>query len=250
MSSEKPFHAYSFYYDLLYRDKDYAGEVRYVLSLLQRYGTGGTRLLEFGSGTGKHGILLAREGYDVTGIEQSETMLAQVGTAEGFRCQPGDIRTIQLGQHFDAVLALFHVVSYQISNEDVLAVFSTAADHLVAGGLFVLDVWYSPAVYSQKPSVRVKRLVDGNLELTRIAEPVLNPNANRVDVVYTLFVRDRATNRCETFKEVHPMRHFSLPELDLVARCTGFERLTAEEFMTGAAPSEETWGICLVLKKG
>jgi hypothetical protein len=29
----------------------------------------------------------------------------------------------------------------------------------------------------------------------------------------------------------------------------GFERLRAEEFMTKNLPSEETWGVCVVLKK-
>jgi hypothetical protein len=40
----------------------------------------------------------------------------------GFQCLAGDIRTVQLGCTFDAVLSLFHVVSYQIGNADVQAV--------------------------------------------------------------------------------------------------------------------------------
>jgi hypothetical protein len=45
------------------------------------------------------------------------------------------------------------------------------------------------------------------------------------------------------------MRHFSLPELDLLASVAGFERLCAEAFLTGEAPGEETWGVCLVLRR-
>jgi hypothetical protein len=87
------------------------------------------------------------------------------------------------------------------------------------------------------------------LKITRLAEPVIYPNENRVDVNYTIFAQDAASGACQTFTENHPMRHFSLPELDLLASVTGFERLCAEAFLTGEAPGEETWGVCLVLRR-
>jgi SAM-dependent methyltransferase len=243
------FNAYSRYYDLLYRDKDYAAEVDYVDGLLKRYNALGEQILEFGSGTGKHGRLLAERGYNINGIERSAQMVAQAAITDGFTCQQGDIREVQLGRTFDAVLSLFHVISYQVSNADVHAVFARASEHLQSGGLFVFDVWYSPAVYAQRSEVRVKRLTDGDVEITRLAEPVTYPNENRVDVNYTIFVQDTASGACETIIENHPMRHFSLPELDLLASVTGFERVCAEAFLSGDALSEDTWGVCLVLRK-
>jgi len=45
------------------------------------------------------------------------------------------------------------------------------------------------------------------------------------------------------------MRHFSLPEIDIVAGVHGFERVAAEEFLTGNVPSESTWGVCVILKR-
>jgi hypothetical protein len=115
--------------------------------------------------------------------------------------------------------------------------------------LFLFDVWYSPAVVSQKPELRVKRIQTDDLAITRIAEPFLFPNENRVDVHYTVMAQDLATGSFQSFEETHPMRHFSLPEIDFLAETTGFERLTAEEWLTGASPSEATWGVCLVLRK-
>lgn len=244
-----PFDAYSRYYDLLYRDKDYVAEVNYIRELLERYGITGPELLEFGSGTGKHGRLLVILGYRVMGIERSAEMVAQALPFPGFACQQGDIRTVQLGRTFDAVLALFHVISYQTTNADVQAVFARAADHLRPGGLFLFDVWYSPAVYAQRPAVRVKRLAGEWVEITRLAEPEWHPNVNRVDVHYTIFARDTQTGSVHTLSETHPMRHFSLPELDLFAAGAGFERVCAETFLTGEPPSEAGWGLCLVLRK-
>lgn len=244
-----PFDAYGRYYDLLYRDKDYVAEVDYIASLLERAGIAGPELLEFGSGTGKHARLLAERGYRVTGIERSAEMVSQALPFPGVSYQQGDIRTVRLGRTFDAVLSLFHVVSYQTTNADVQAVFARAAEHLAAGGLFVFDVWYSPAVYAQRPAVRVKRLSGDGVEITRLAEPALYPNDNRVDVHYTIFARETATGTVHTLTETHPMRHFSLPELDLLAAGAGFERLRAEAFLSGNPPGEASWGLCLVLRK-
>ena len=135
-----------------------------------------------------------------------------------------------------------------MTNADVLAVFSRAAAHLNAGGLFIFDVWYTPAVYSQKPAVRVKRVAGRDFSYIRVAEPTLLANENRVDVQYTV-IAINSDGQAETFKEIHPMRHFSLLEIDLLAREAGFERVAAEEFLSGAPPSESTWGICLVLRR-
>jgi SAM-dependent methyltransferase len=243
------FNAYSRYYDLLYGDKNYAGEVAYIQKLLTQYGIPKGDLLEFGSGTGKHGRLLAAQGYSVHGIELSAEMVAQAESAYGFTCQQGDIASTCMSRHFDAVLSLFHVISYQTRNEQLQAVFANAAAHLNLGGLFIFDFWYSPAVYAQKPVVRVKRMSDQQVEITRIAEPLIYPNENRVDVNYTINSRDLVTGEVHTLQETHSMRHFSLPEIDILAGVHGFETLAAEEFLTGDNPSESTWGTCVILKR-
>jgi len=245
----KPFDASACFYDLLYQEKDSEAEVDYVDRLLQTYSVPGTSLLEFGSGTGRHGGLLAQRGYWVHGIERSDSMVAIAECAEGFSCQQGDITNIRLDCHFDAVISLFHVVSYQTTNQAIQSLFASAAHHLNPGGLFLFDVWYSPAVAAQRPEVRVKRLATPALSITRICEPTIYPNLNCVDVSYTFFAHDITSCELTNFKEVHQMRHFSLPELDLLAAAEGFERLTAEEWLSGSPPSESTWGVCIVLRK-
>jgi SAM-dependent methyltransferase len=216
---------------------------------LARFAVEDGDLLEFGSGTGKHGRLLAGRGYSVAGIERSEEMAAQAQASPGFICRQGDIRSVSLGRTFDAVLALFHVVSYQVSNSDVSAVLENAARHLEPGGIFFFDVWYTPAVLVQRPEVRVKRMSDDHSDVTRLAEPVIWPGENRVDVNYTIFIHEKASGAYETFSETHSMRHFSLPELDLFAKHSGFRREGAEEFFSGINPGEDTWGVCIVLRK-
>lgn len=249
MTAAEPFGLYSRYYDLLYRNKDYGAEVRYLAALLRRHGVAGGDLLEFGSGTGGHGKLLGAQGYRILGVERSAEMVALAGETDGFGSIEGDIRTVRLGRSFSAVLALFHVVSYQTDDASLLDTLRSAAVHLAPGSPFVFDFWHAPAVYSQRPEVRVRRMSDDKVHVTRIAEPVMHAAANRVDVGYTIFVEDRASGVIESFSESHPMRCFSLPEIDQLATATGFERVAAEAFLTGEPPGLDSWGVCAVLRR-
>jgi len=139
-------------------------------------------------------------------------------------------------------------ISYQTTNDDVTAAFQTARQHLNPGGIFIFDVWYGPAVLTERPAVRVKRMADDQTRITRLAEPVLHPNENRVDVNYHVFVRNRDTHAVTELDETHTMRYFFTPEIDRIATQTGFQCLHAGEWLTGKAIGFETWGVCFVLK--
>jgi len=248
----KNFKLYSQYYDLLYQDKNYAQEIEYIHSLIGRYFSGNAiELLDLGSGTGKHGKLFADGGYNVLGLERSAEMvaIANKNKHKNFNSIQSDITDFSLSKIFDVVTALFHVISYVNHNRDLEAVFDNVYAHLHQGGIFIFDVWYSPAVLTQKPETRIKRLKNDIMEITRIAEPELDHNANVVTVNYHLFVKELNNDQFQVIKEVHPMRHFSVPEISLFAQNHGFEILKTEEFLTGKPPSENTWGVCIILKK-
>ena len=70
------FGSYSHYYNLLYKDKDYVGETEYIHNLILKHKRGAASILNLGCGTGRHDLLLAQMGYEVTGVDQSEEMLA------------------------------------------------------------------------------------------------------------------------------------------------------------------------------
>ena len=243
------FEASAKYYDLLYEEKDSLQEAVYVDELLKKYGDNIQSILEFGLGTGRHAKEFINLGYDVSGIEISEKMIMRLDKIDNLTFKVGDIESTDFGKKFDSILSLFHVMSYQTENSRVLNVFQNAQKHLKKNGLFIFDVWYSPAVNSIKPSVRIKRFFDEKILITRIAEPKISPNKNLVDVNYNFFVNNKINNKLITFKELHPMRHFSIPEIELYASLANFQCLHCEEWLTKEKPSQNTWGICFVLKK-
>jgi SAM-dependent methyltransferase len=236
------FAAYSRYYDLLYRDKDYAAEARYVHELVQRHHPAARSMLDLGCGTGRHAQLLSQHGYTLTGVDLSEEMLKVArGTSPELGFVQGDVRTVRLGKTFDVVASLFHVMSYQTTNADLRAALDTIREHLAPGGLFVFDCWYGPAVLTSRPETRVKRLEDESIHVTRLAEPVLHPNENVVDVNYHVLIRDKHSGAVDELRETHEMRYLFAPEVQLLLEDAGLRLTQIREFMSEREPGFDTW---------
>jgi SAM-dependent methyltransferase len=247
MEQQKLFNLYSNYYNLFYADKSYEIETSYIDTLIQKFSPDATSILEYGSGTGGHGLLLKQKGYKIMGIERSEEM-AKIARAKGYDCHVGDIVTYEVKGIFDVCIALFHVVSYINSNDQLIRLFTKTKANLRKGGLFIFDVWFTPAVLSQVPEVRVKRVEDHAVSVTRIAEPVIDFLNNIVEVKYDVQVKSKTDGSHATFSESHSMRHFGYPEIQFLATLTGFDILKAEEFVTGSMPGSNTWGVNFILK--
>jgi len=246
------FDKYSSYYDLLYREKDYEGEAAYIDGLIRRFHPGAGTVLDMGCGTGRHAGYLAQRGYKIHGIDISETMLAaanKIANGESQVFTLGDIRNVRLAKIFDAVISLFHVMSYQTGSDDLHNAFTTACAHLNKGGVFIFDCWYGPAVLTERPAVRVKRIADKDLEITRVAEPVMHANKNSVNVNYHIFIRDNTTGKIDEIKENHRMRYLFKPEIDSLLRQAGFTLEGFFEYMTGNEPGYNTWSVCFVGRK-
>jgi SAM-dependent methyltransferase len=246
---------YARYYDLLYRDKDYVGEAKFIHQLIQTYAPNTQNILELGCGTLNHAVLLAKEGYQIHGVDFSLSMLEKASDrleqlptdlASKLRFTQGDIRLCRLNETFDVVVSLFHVISYQTTNEDLLAAFVTAKEHLKPGGIFIFDVWYGPAVLTERPAVRVKRLEDEEIVVTRIAEPVMHPNENLVDVNYQVFIRDKSSNAVEELQETHQMRYLFKPEIELLLSQVQIQVIACCEWLTNENASFDTWGVYFI----
>lgn len=257
VSEPSVFGLYSAYYDLLYCDKDYGAEAAFVNEQLKLANLADGRLLEFGCGTGAHAEHLIKLGYTITGVDQSAEMLeAAAARRAGFADHLvgnltlvlGRISDVSLGESFAGVVSLFHVMSYQSDTVDLLKTFRAARAHLEVGGIFLFDFWYGPAVLSEQPLVRVKRMANRTIEVTRISEPRLLAQDNAVDVAYQVFVRNRATGHVEEFSESHRMRYFFVPELVHLLGESGFVCDGVFEWMTSSVPTTRSWAAYAIAR--
>lgn len=243
------FAEYANYYDLLYHDKDYRAEAEYFLTKVRQFGRPNpSDLLEYGAGTGSHQRFLTEAGFSATGVELSAEM-CEIGRVRGASLIEADITTYRHHKQVDAVLALFHVVSY-ITEENALAqMLSGVRDNLLPGGVFVFDVWFENAVLWQEPEVRIKRVSTPEIEVIRVAEPRMSRDEKKVRVDYSFFGRNRGESLWEGFSESHLLRYFSNEDLRRLAASSGFELLRIEETLTGLSPDNKSWGVTAVLRK-
>ena len=257
-SGERVFDAYSRYYDLLYRDKAYDAEAQYVAETCRRHMPDSVTLLDLGCGTGRHAAELVRRGFDVTGVERSPSMVERAlqlraslppESSARLSFAQGDALDYRCERRFDVVTALFHVLSYQTANADVRRFLQTARAHLPEGGLFVFDCWYGPAVLTERPEPRQKRMADDEFEVLRVATPTLHAVRNVVDVHYHVEVRERASGMTRELEELHSMRYFFLPELEWYLDDAGFDLAWSGEFQSGRVLDERIWNACFVARR-
>ena len=243
-------------YDLFYHDKDYVAECDLIECIFQIYGDGPIRsVLDLGCGTGNHAIPLAQRGYEVVGVDRSESMLAHAqskaasfssGSSVAFH--QGDIRSVDLQCRFDAALMMFAVLGYQLENTDVLSALRTAHRHLHPGGLLIFDVWYGPAVLHQRPSQRIKVIPTPEGKILRVASGELDIRRHICTVHFHMWRLEGERLLAET-EEGHSMRYFFPRELDLFLECSGFAPIRLGAFREfDQDPDETTWNVLSVAR--
>lgn len=107
----------------------------------------GARVLDLACGWGRHAVALAQEGFRVTGVDWSATLLERArGRAEASGVEVewvrGDMRELPWEERFDAVLSLYSSLGYFLSDEEDLRVLRAARRALRPGGAFVLETMH------------------------------------------------------------------------------------------------------------
>jgi SAM-dependent methyltransferase len=129
------------------------GDLDLLLALAAR---SGGPVLELAVGSGRLAVPLAREGFEVTGVDLDQAMLARArrladaaGTsvARRVRLVEGDARTVRLPGAGTFGLAFIPLNSIFLmgSRADQAAAVATLGAHLVPGGLAVVDAWLPDA---------------------------------------------------------------------------------------------------------
>ncbi len=111
-----------------------------VQMLADLAGQGGA--LEFGIGTGRIALPLAERGVRVAGIDSSEAMVARLRAKPGgedIEVAIGDFARTRVGGEFSLVYLVFNTIFNLVTQDDQVACFQNAAEHLRSGGRFVIE---------------------------------------------------------------------------------------------------------------
>jgi 2-polyprenyl-3-methyl-5-hydroxy-6-metoxy-1,4-benzoquinol methylase len=114
-----------------------------LIALLRERGLpAGASILDAGCGTGSLALMLAAEGYGVTGVDFSPEMIARArakDTAGKVDWRVGDIAALALGETFDAALSVADVFNHLETPDAWESALRSVGAHLRPGGLVFVD---------------------------------------------------------------------------------------------------------------
>ncbi len=105
-----------------------------------------TDVLDVGCGTGRNLIPLVREGFAVTGLDNSTGMLKETGRklkARGLSTDlvKQDLENLTYTQQFDAILCMNSGIDYLLTTDRIGAALTLLCNALRPGGILILDCW-------------------------------------------------------------------------------------------------------------
>lgn len=200
-------------YDLLYPDffDDIAKFCEFMHSR-----SAGTRVLEYGVGTGRIALPLVQSGFEVTGLDVSAEMLIILkekdseGLVEVMEC---DFITEPADGTYDAVLLMINTLFVAKTLDEQIAVFRNAAAALADDGFFLVET-FNPNEYHglRKPDAQMRQLSES---ITQLEQYVVEPTRQLL-ISQNLVLQDG-----KQFTYTHVLRYLFPLEMDAVARNAG-----------------------------
>ena len=135
----------------------------------------GSKVLDLACGAGRHSILFAKNGFDVTAVDISDNLLNVARkTAEEFKLNinfiKNDLRKLDLTDKFHLIINLFTSFGYFESDDENDEVIKIASQHLVDNGYFVMDFFNIIYLKNNLIPISYDKIEDGIIKQERAME--------------------------------------------------------------------------------
>ncbi|GAA2611408.1 class I SAM-dependent methyltransferase [Streptomyces tubercidicus] len=209
-------------YDAIYggRGKDYRGESAAVTRHIRSRHPEAVSVLDVGCGTGGHLKYFAEDFTVVEGIDLTEGMLdvARRNLPE-IPVRRGDMRSFELGRHFDAVVCLFAAIGNLVGQDELDTTLATFARHLVPGGVLVIEPWWFPENFTPGHVGGSVTTVDART-VARVSHTVRDSEtASRMDIHYLVAEPGKGIQR---FADTHVLSLFGHEQFEKAFEQAGF----------------------------
>ena len=192
--SETPHASWAEVYDFVY-EKSYGayynGLTKQTLNLIENRFFADLSILDFGAGTGRISLPLAKAGYCVTAVDSCEEMIEQLKRKDVGNLVDTIVSTMedfQSEESFDLVLCVFTVLIYLLDEIQLGKAVDSAYESCRSGGYMVMDI-PSRGIFSGnyfenegfKRKIKVEEIKDG---LYQYDEQIKIVNGAGEDVTY------------------------------------------------------------------
>lgn len=236
---------------------------RYLIGLLKENGLEDGIVLDLGCGTGSMTEKLAKAGFDMIGIDNSEDMLSlamEKASEEGLNILYllQDMREFELFGTVAAVVSICDSMNYITSEEDLLKVFKLVNNYLDTNGLFIFDM---NTLYKYKYILADNTIAENREDSSFIWDNYFDEETGINQYDLAIFVRDEEQNDTEDasleegevfyrFQETHYQKAYELETVKRLLAKAGMKFVAAYDAFTKEPPKEESERIYIVAREG
>lgn len=215
----------AYVYDMLMGEAPYDEWLEFTKTLIKKHETKGNKILDLGSGTGEMSIRLAKEGYQVTGVDYSDDMLSVADEKARLAHAPiqwvqQDLKSLSVQDPADAAVSYFDVMNYITEINDLKLVFEHVAKALKPEGIFLFDVHSIMQVESFYKDSTFTTLNDDAAYIWYChAGEAIGEMYHDI----TFFVKDGENDNYRRFSEYHHQRTYSVECYEELLKNAGFQ---------------------------
>lgn len=237
-------------YDTFMDNIPYEEWAVYLTGLLNEYGVNDGLILDLGCGTGNMTELLAKEGYDMIGVDNAEEMLE---IAMEKREKSGhdilyllqDMREFELYGTVRAVVSVCDSVNYIDEEEDLTEVFRLVNNYLDPGGVFIFDF---NTLYKYREILGDRTIAENREDCSFIWDNYYYEEERINEYELSIFIREKE-NLFRRYEETHFQRGYTLDEMIRMIKDSGLEFVTAYDAFTREAPKEDSERIYVIARE-
>lgn len=207
-------------------------------------------VVDLGCGTGTLAELLYEKGYDMIGVDASESMLniamdkkAESGSEILYLQQ--DMRELELYSTVGTVYSVCDSLNYILEEEELKTVFSLVNNYLFPGGIFIFDF---NTDYKYREVIGNTTITENREDCSFIWENYYDPEEEINEYDLTIFVQEEE-NLFRRFTETHFQRGYTVEQMLRLVEEAGMKVVEVKDADTGEAVTEQSERVYMVARE-
>lgn len=207
-------------------------------------------VVDLGCGTGTLAELLYEKGYDMIGVDASESMLniamdkkAERGSEILYLQQ--DMRELELYSTVGTVYSVCDSLNYILEEEELKTVFSLVNNYLFPGGIFIFDF---NTDYKYREVIGNTTITENREDCSFIWENYYDPEEEINEYDLTIFVQEEE-NLFRRFTETHFQRGYTVEQMLRLVEEAGMKVVEVKDADTGEAVTGQSERVYMVARE-
>lgn len=237
-------------YDRFMDNVPYEEWTEYLGGLLAEYGVKDGLVLDLGCGTGMMTEALARRGYDMIGVDNSEDMLqiamekrAESGADILYLLQ--DMQAFELYGTVAAVVSICDSMNYLTEYKDLVSTLSLVNNYLDPGGIFIFDL---NTLYKYRDVIGDSTIAENRETCSFIWENSFDEEERINEYDLTLFIEEE-NGLYRRFEETHYQKAYTPEEIRQAVAEAGMKLEVVYDAFTREEPKEDSQRIYVVARE-